>query len=135
MSSVKVISTGAALVAALAFAIPGPAFAGGAPSKASAADSPLAALSGSQLSTAELSSARGGNSVTLFNSANTTTNTLNDTASSGGSLDGTINAGYMNGWGIASNTVSGGSGIFNQASNTGNLVQINQSMSIFINAQ
>jgi len=134
MSSVKMISAGAALIAALAFVTPGPAFAGGAPGSASAADSPLAALSGSQLSTAELSKARGGNSLTLFDSANTTTNTLNDTASSGGSLEGLI-IGPTSGWGIASNNVTGSSGIMNNAANTGNLVQINQSMSIFINAQ
>ncbi len=127
-------SAGAVLVIAMAFAVHGPAFAGGAASNGGAADSAFGALAGNQLSTSQLGGARGGTAVNIDNSFNTVKNTLNDTSSAGGSLVGSIN-GTTSGWGIANNNISGSSGFLNSVANTGNLVQVNQSMSVFINAQ
>lgn len=128
MSKTRMSSAGAVLVVAMAFAMP--AFAGG----SGAADSAFGTLAGSQLSSGQLNKARGGTAVNIDNSFNSTRTTLNDTSSAGGTLDGNI-YGSMSGWGIATNDITGSSGFINSVANTGNLVQVNQSMSVFINAQ
>lgn len=131
MSRVGKSWAGAVLVMAFGLAAGGPAFAGG------TGDSLLGTL-GTQLSTKQLGTARGGTAVnildgtnTLTDSLNTTTTTLNDTASSGGSLTGTVGSDSMTG--PASNVITGNSGFINAFSNTGNNVMMNASTSIFIN--
>jgi hypothetical protein len=133
MSKVRMISAGA-FVAAMAFAVHGPAFAGG------SADSPFGALAQSQLSTAQLGSARGGSGVnildgtnTLTDSLNTTNNTLNVTSSSGGTVDGSVSGLSMTG-SVIGTTIENNNGFVNAFSNTGNNVEMNSSMSVFINA-
>jgi hypothetical protein len=133
MSKARIGSTGVVLVMAMAFALPGPALAGG------ATDGAFSALAGNQLSTTQLGKARGGTGLVVDNSnlsnvGNSETNTLNDTSKAGGTLNGFVGS-DASGWGIANNITDGSSGIFNQAANTGNNVMINQSMSIFVNAQ
>ena len=134
MRRTRMSSAGAVLVVAMAFAVHGPAFAGGAVSSSGAAGSLLGTLGGSQLSTTQLGTTRGGTAVNIDNSFDSVKNTLNDTASSGGTLTGTIGS-NISGWGIANNNISNSSGIMNSSANTGNNVMINQSMSIFVNAQ
>jgi len=132
MNKARMISAGA-FVAAMAFAVHGPAFAGG------ATDSLLGALAGTQLSTKQMGAARGGSGVildgtnSLVNSLNTTNNTLNVTSSTSGTVDGSLSGGSVTG-SVMGTTVSNSSGFINAFTNTGNFVQMNSSVSVFINA-
>ena len=84
MSRARMSSAGVFLVAATALAVPGAAYAGGAPSKGGTAESPFGALAGSQLSTKQLGTTRGAGVGNISIDSGNVTNTLNDTASSTG---------------------------------------------------
>ncbi len=133
MSRARMSSAGVFLVAATALAVPGAAYAGGAPSKGGTAESPFGALAGSQLSTKQLGTTRGAGVGNISIDSGNVTNTLNDTASSTGTLYGSVQGGA--GWGLATNLVSSNQGIVNAVANSGSNVMINQTMSVFVNAQ
>lgn len=132
-------SAGIVLVAAMAFAVHAPAFAGG-PVNNAGGDSLLGALAGSQLSTKALSATRGGSGGVIIdgvgnlnNAFNTTNNTLNVDSSSDGLVSGSVNGSVTGA--IGSMAVTGSTGFVNQFANSGNNVMINSSMAININAQ
>jgi poly(3-hydroxybutyrate) depolymerase len=128
MSRARMISAGAALVAALAFVGSAPAFAGGAPSTGNAVESPFSALAANQLSTTQLNTARGGTNVDI----NKTTNELNVSATSSGTVWGSVDGLSANG-AITGSSIENSTGFINQSINTGNNVEINSSMTVFIN--
>jgi hypothetical protein len=137
MSGLRKVLAATVFVTAAAFAIQGPAFAGGPSGSPGPANSVLGALAGSEMSSAQLDAIRGQGGIDLnlgsqsvSNAFNDTTTNYNVSASTDGSISGNSITGGSTTGSVGFNSVTNSSGFINQVANTGNAVMINQATAI-----